>query len=126
MPHAYLITLFARSSTSDWNCQANLFCRLEVNDEFKLRRLLHRQIGRFRSLEDLVHVVGGLAEQVLVVRPVGHETALIDKLLLEVNSRQPVFAGKLDDPLSFGEKGASGGRHNRAHLLLLCGLKGAL
>ena len=28
---------------------------------------------------------------------------LIDKLLLVVNSRQPVFAGKLDDPLSCGQ-----------------------
>jgi hypothetical protein len=40
----------------------DLFCRLEVDDEFKLRRLLYRQIGRFRSLENLVYVVGGLAE----------------------------------------------------------------
>jgi hypothetical protein len=40
--------------------------------------------------------------------------------------RQPVFAGKLDDPLSFGEKGGSGSRHNGAYLLLLGGLKGGL
>src|ERR1043166_4302401 len=40
----------------DWNYQTNLFCRPEVNDEFKLRRLLHRQISRFRSFEDFVHV----------------------------------------------------------------------
>ena len=38
---------------------ANLFCRLEVNDEFKLRCLLYRQISRFGSLEDFVYVVGG-------------------------------------------------------------------
>ena len=72
----------------------------------------------------IFHVVGGLAEQILEVRPVGHEPALIDKLLLEVNSRQAVFAGKLDDPLSFVEKSASGGRQDRAHLFLLGGLKG--
>jgi len=42
-----------------------------------------------------------------------------------VNNWQPVFTGKLDDSLSFGEKAATGGSHNRAHLLLLCGLKGA-
>jgi hypothetical protein len=39
---------------------------------------------------------------------------------------KPVFAGKLDDELSFGEKAATGDRHDRTHLLLLCGLKGAL
>src|SRR5206468_13101861 len=55
--------------------------------------------------------------------PVEHETALIDIFLLWVNSRQAVFASKLDDALSFGEIGASGGRHNRAHLLLRCGVK---
>ena len=59
--------------------------------------------------KNLVHVNSRAPIEVIVVRPVGHETALIDKLLLEVNSRQPVFAGKLDDPLSFGEKAASGG-----------------
>ena len=107
-------------------CQSDLFRCLQVDDELKLRCLLHRQISRFGTFQDLVHVNSRAPKEVIVVRPVGHETALIDKLLLEVNSRQPVFGGKLDDPLSFGEKGASGGRHNRAHLLLLCGLKGAL
>src|SRR5213594_1632008 len=38
------------------NCQTNLFCRLKVNDEFKLRCLLHRQISRFGAFQDLVHV----------------------------------------------------------------------
>ena len=32
---------------ADGNCQTNLFCRFEVNDEFKLRCLLHWQITRF-------------------------------------------------------------------------------
>src|SRR5258706_9819001 len=104
----------------------NLFCRLEVDDEFKLRRLLYRQVGRFRSFENFVYVVGGLSIEVIVVHAVGHETALIDKLLRKVNSRQAVFDGKVDDALSFGDKGASGGRHNRLNLFLLRSLKGAL
>jgi hypothetical protein len=65
--------------------KADLFCRLKANDEFKLRRLLYWQISRLRSLEDLVDVVGGFAVQVFVVRPVEHEPALVNKLLLEVN-----------------------------------------
>ena len=48
--------------------------------------------------------MGRPGKQVIIVRPVGHESALVDKLLLEVNRRQTVFAGKLDDSLSFGEK----------------------
>ena len=62
------------------------------------------KISRFGTFQNLVHVNGGTAKKVSVVGPIRHETALIDKLPLEVNSWQPVFAGKLDDPLSFGEK----------------------
>ena len=59
---------------TDWNCQTDLFRCLEVDDELKLRCLLHWQVSRFGAFQDLVNVVGGLAEQVIVVRPVGHET----------------------------------------------------
>jgi hypothetical protein len=119
----YLIRSFQHA---DWNCQTNLFCRLEVNDEFKLCRLLHGQISRFGTFQDLVHVNSRAPIEVSEVRPIGHETAYIDILLLWVDSRQPVFAGKLDDPLSFGEKAPTGSGHNRAHLLLLYSSKGAL
>src|SRR4030095_1956072 len=85
-------------------CQTDLFRCLQVDHKLKLRRLLHRQISRFCTFQDLVHVNSRAPIEVTVVRPVGHETPLIDKLLLWVNSRQPVFTGKLYDPLSFGEK----------------------
>src|SRR5262245_18478004 len=39
-------------------CQADLFCRLEVYDEFKLYRLLHRQITWLCALKNLVYVMG--------------------------------------------------------------------
>ena len=39
--------------------------------------------------------------EVIIVGPVGHQAAFIDKLLLEVNCREAVFDGKLDNPLSF-------------------------
>ena len=104
---SYLMTRFARASTSGGIVRPICFAAFKVDDELKLRCLLHRQISRFGTFQDLVHVNSRAPIEVIVVRPVGHETALIDKLLLEVNSRQPVFAGKLDDPLSFGEKAAS-------------------
>src|SRR5262245_1959180 len=90
----------------DRYCQSDLFCRLEINNEFKLRRLLHWQVSGFGTFQDLVYVNSNLPVQVNVIRSIRHEAAFIDKLLLEVNSRQPMFAGELDDPLSFGEKGA--------------------
>jgi len=108
------------------NCITDLFCGLEVNDEFKSHRLLHRQISRFGAFQDLVYVNSRAPIAVSGVFPLEHETALVDKLLLWVNSRQAVFDGKLDDPLSFAEERASRGRHNRLDLLLLGGFKGAL
>src|SRR5439155_14356882 len=96
------------------NRQTNLFCRFKINDEFKLRRLLYGKVSRFCFLEDLIDVVGRAPIEVDRVRTIGHEAALVDKLLLKVNSRQPVFAGKLDDPLSFADKGANALRQNRA------------
>ena len=108
------------------NAARRKFESLQINDKFKLRCLLHRQISRFGAFQNFIHVNSGAPIEVIEVRSVGHETALVDKLLLEVNTRQAVFAGKLDDPLSFGEKGASGGRHYRVHLFLFGGLKGAL
>src|SRR4030095_6917129 len=107
-------------------CQTNLFRCLQVDHKLELRCLLHRQISRFGAFQDLVHINSRAPIEVIIVRPVGHQAAFIDKPRLEVNCRQAVFDGKLDDPLSFGEKGACGGRHNRLDLLLLCGLKGAL
>src|SRR6185369_2729136 len=108
---------------ADRNRQIDLFCRLEIDNEFKLRWLLHRQVSRFGAFQDLVHVNSRAPIEVGAVSPIGHETTLIDKLLLKVNSRQPMFTGELDNPLSFGEKAASGERHNRIDLLLLCSLK---
>jgi hypothetical protein len=86
------------------NHQTNLFRCFKVNDEFKLCRLLHRQISRLGTFQDLVHVNSRAPKEVSVVHSIGHQAALIDKLLLVVNSRQPVSDGKLDDPLSLGGK----------------------
>jgi hypothetical protein len=82
------------------NRQSDLFGCLEVDDQLKLRRLLHRQISRLGTLQDFVHVNTRAPKLVSGVRPVEHEAAEIDILLVRVNGRQPVFAGKLDDPLS--------------------------
>ncbi len=107
------MTLFARSSTLTGIVRPICFAALRLMTNSNFCRLLHRQISRFGTSQDLVHVNSRASEQVIEVRPVRHETTLIDKLLLEVNSRQPVLAGKLDDPLSIGEKKASGSRYNR-------------
>jgi len=100
----------------------DLLCRLEVNDELKPHRLLNWKIGRLGALQNLVHKNRRAPKDISGVDSVVHETALIDVLLLWIYRWQTVFDGKLDDPLSFGEKLASE-RHYRSDLLLLGGLK---
>src|SRR5262245_34688660 len=85
-----------------WNGNTDLFCRPEIDDEFKLRRLLHRQITRFGTFQDLVHINSRPPILVSAVLTIGHEAALIDIRLLWVNSRQAVLSSNLDDPFSFG------------------------
>jgi hypothetical protein len=41
---------------SVWNRQSDLFRRFEVDDEFKLRGLLHRQVSGLGAFENLVDV----------------------------------------------------------------------
>src|SRR5690242_20723019 len=53
---------------------------LEVHDQIELCRLLDREVARLAALEDLVHVPGGAPITTNRVRPIGHETAVIDKL----------------------------------------------
>src|SRR5262249_32942317 len=103
-----------------------LFCRFQIDYKLELRWLLHRQISRFGAFQDLVHVVSGSAEQVIEVRSIRHEAALIDKLLLKINSGQTVPAGKLDNAFSFAEEVASLDGHYGIDLRLLCGLKRVL
>src|SRR5689334_14478547 len=54
------------------NRETDLIGCLEIDDEFKLRGLLHRQVSRFGAFQDFVYVVSRSAEQVIVVHPVEH------------------------------------------------------
>src|SRR5688500_18781802 len=55
------------------NLEADLLGGFEVNDEFKLRCLLHWQISRFGAFQDFVHVNSRAPIKVDIVRSVGHE-----------------------------------------------------
>jgi hypothetical protein len=46
--------------------QAEHFCRSAVEDQIELGRLFNRQVGRFRTLQDLVYVGSGTPVQILV------------------------------------------------------------
>src|SRR5262249_40565365 len=111
LPHAYCLLnhLVRPREKLRRKCQPDLFSCLQVDRKLELRYLLHRQIGRFGTFQNLVHVNSRTPVEVNVVCPVRHKTALIDKLLLRINSREPVLDSKLHDPFSFGEKAVTGG-----------------
>jgi hypothetical protein len=39
-----------------WNRHAGLFCRLQIDHQLKLGRLLNRQVARLGAFQDLVHI----------------------------------------------------------------------
>src|SRR5262244_3099439 len=41
------------------NRQADLFCRLQIDDELKLCRLLDRQVGRLRAFQYFIYISSG-------------------------------------------------------------------
>ncbi len=83
--HGFLLDDLIRSRQHiRWNRQTDLLCRFEIDHELELGRLLHWEIGGFGSFQDLVHVHSRTAIEVSGVRPVGHETTLIDKRLVWV------------------------------------------
>jgi hypothetical protein len=58
--------------------EAECFGGLEIDNQFVFGRLLDRQIGRLRSLEDLAYVDRGAPIQIRKIRSVGHEAASLD------------------------------------------------
>src|SRR5262249_8196161 len=59
------------------NSKADLLSCLQIDDELKLRRLLHREVSRLGPFEDFVHGLGGPAPQVSVVRSIRHEASSV-------------------------------------------------
>jgi hypothetical protein len=62
------------------NAKAQRLGRLEVDDQFKLRGLLYRQIGGFSTFQNLVHVGRGAPKHISKVRPIGNKAPGVDKL----------------------------------------------
>src|SRR5216684_4767458 len=73
---------------------------LEVDDELELRGLFDREIAWFRALEDLIHVGGGTAKEIGIIRAISHQPAGLCKLFRSRNSRKPMTNRELRDPPS--------------------------
>src|SRR5262249_50414057 len=55
--------------------EAERFCSLEVDDEFELRRLFYREIGRVGAFQNLIHESCRSAENLGTACCVGHQAA---------------------------------------------------
>src|SRR6516162_3912451 len=84
---------------------------LEVDDQLKLHRLLHGQIGGFGTFEDLIHEIGYAAEPVASTHRIGHQPSRLHKVSLPVHRRQPILCGELDQPCPVSP-GYGGSQHD--------------
>src|SRR5438094_611278 len=76
------------------NRQADLFCCLEIDDQFKFLRLLDRQFGGLSAFQNLVHIRSSAPVQVGEVHAVGHEPPGFHIFWLVVCRREPVLCRK--------------------------------
>ena len=77
-----------------------------VDDQLEFRRLQHRQIGRFRALEDAAGIDADLAKRIAQTCAVAHQPADFGKLTVVLDCRNRVACrqlGQLDTPV--GQEG---------------------
>src|SRR5215469_695171 len=102
-----------------WDGEAERLGGLEVDDELELCRLLDWQIGRLRTLQDLVHIGCGTPVHVTPVRPVRHEPARFYKLLSQKHRREPGLGRQVEQPLPVLAKDYTEPRHDQSARALL-------
>jgi hypothetical protein len=72
--------------------QANLLCGLQVDDEFKLRRLLYGEVAGLSTFENLIDINCRTAEQIGIVRAVAHSFTHTFRLTSNKSPDPPVPA----------------------------------
>src|ERR1700730_383174 len=110
--------LVCTSQQRSWNIDAQDLRSLEVDEQFKLGRLLDRQVGWLATFEDFVHVGAAQPEGVGDVRSIGHQPAQLHKLLAHGDKGQPEFCGEVDNPFSLSEKHWTGKYYKRISSLI--------
>ena len=73
--------------------KAECFGRLEVDRQFELRRLLHRQIGGFSALEQPIDVNCCAPIKVVRIDAVRNQTALLGHIAVRIHGREPLTFG---------------------------------
>src|SRR5208283_3366249 len=71
------------------NCEAERLGGDEIDDEIELGRLLDRDVGGLRSVENLVDKIAGAPEQVREICSIRHQSARFDEFPKTGHRRQP-------------------------------------
>ncbi len=108
------------------NRQADLLRRFEIDDEFKLHRLLDGQVCRRPAFQNLVHIRRGAPVQVEKVHAVKHKTAGFYKLTLVVYRREPVLCREICNLCSLRSEDGAVQREDCLSTPLLCGSERSL
>ena len=90
------------------NREADLLRCFEIYDEFKLRGLLDRQIGRLGTFEDLAYVGRRAPIQIRQLGRVRHQTAIFHVFPPRVHSGQSVICREREDLFSIRGKYRAG------------------
>ena len=89
---------FIRSHQHIWrDREADLLSCFQIDDEFKLRRLLHREVCWLGTFENFVDLSGGAPVQFWNVWPIGDQATRVDPSNVGTHRRQPVLDRKLND-----------------------------
>src|SRR6516164_3019084 len=73
---------------------------LEINRQFKLDRLLDRQVSGLRAHQDAIHIGGRASEQVGPLDSVGDKATAASELGHRINCRQTMLRSRGDDELA--------------------------
>src|SRR4030095_5509006 len=79
--------------------EAKGLCRLKIDNQYVFGGCLYREIGRFLSLENAIHIPSSEPLGCNGVRSVGNKTTAIYGRPVRVNGRQPVPPCQFDDEI---------------------------
>src|SRR5215471_4469819 len=82
-----------------WDREADLLSCLQIDDELKLRRLLHGQITWVCPFENFANVSGGASVQVRYIRAIRHEAARLWPFSVSIHGGKAILRGKIHNAL---------------------------
>jgi hypothetical protein len=103
------------------NCQADLLCSFQIDDELELGRLLDGQISGLCAFQNLVYIGCGAPVHVENISAIVHEAAGFRILRLWVNRRKPALYREFCNLSSMIEEDDARQRQDCVSTPLACG-----